>query len=663
MDHPDYIAELTKDWLDRDGTTFVHKRKTDRLDWDQELESKKGYSSFLLSAPSELQLIKRAYPIAKNILVAMNLPHKVELRTSRSSSYTDSRRVFVATKVFDEKGMEPEQKLDVFLGYTVHEGSHVLYTNFSCSPSEGHTPTEKKWIQHLSNIIEDEYIEQRLGDEKPGYANFLEAAKRYSFGRYDKELEKETDPEEKRDRFIELLNAFLYLVRYPARLTEETIEEYGEYLLQARNTLMPYPVCTEESYMAAEKIFDIFKEFLKDEKRRQEENQDGNDDNNGSGDKSQDPTSDGNPGEPSDGGDDSASEQNDSETDDDESQDGTTPGAGTDTDDDDAEELNDLINIILTDELSKIEKALIVLSPDASADRDFEDVADIIKKDDYISDIIEGTMEEGSTEDVVFIKEDDNKEQYLDDFEEIKKYIAPVRASIRSHFKDYRFVRHDQKHGKLESRKLADAFMGSRTVYLRKGEVNTDKIAVCILIDESGSMSCSGRMKAARRTAILLNEALKGIPDIDLFIYGHTGDILKSGSTEIHVYRENGHRPPFALGNSVARCENRDGLAILETARRVRKQTERPVLMFIISDGEPCADNYSGWAAIRDTKEKVKETERLGFSPVQICINSSYNPANMFDHFIKLENMDTLAISLTQTVKEALKRNTKSHTR
>ena len=94
---------------------------------------------------------------------------------------------------------------------------------------------------------------------------------------------------------------------------------------------------------------------------------------------------------------------------------------------------------------------------------------------------------------------------------------------------------------------------------------------------------------------------------------------------------------------------------------RVRKQTDEEVLMFVISDGAPAAQNYIGREAIAHTKACVQKAEGMGFRIVQICINASYDPALMFRHYVKLENLGSLAKDLGTEITKALQSRIKSH--
>lgn len=126
-----------------------------------------------------------------------------------------------------------------------------------------------------------------------------------------------------------------------------------------------------------------------------------------------------------------------------------------------------------------------------------------------------------------------------------------------------------------------------------------------------------------------------------------------SGATEIRVYREPGYTPKYSLGSVNDRRENRDGRAIEEVAFRVRKQTKEQVLYFIISDGEPSADNYRGDFAIHDTRDSVLRTEKLGFNIIQICVDKCYDPGKMFKNYLIMTDLNSLAVDLAKLIKKA----------
>lgn len=649
------IEKLSKDWLERDGESFVKIRTRGRLGWEESLKEGTPYSSYLLESPSMEELIKRAYALARNTISAMDIPSKVTVRLGSGGSCTEGRNVYVATDYFDDDALATGEKLDIFLGLTAHEGSHLLYTEFPMMrKAAGVHPLCAK----LLNIIEDERIERNLGEDKPGLANYLKAVKRHYFGRYSGM----TGGSEDASPLQKILNCILGLIRYPRLLREEEMLEFGELLLKVEKVLTPYPDSTASAERAAEKIFElIIKEYDRESGSAKEDPGEGKASPEESGrektspDKREDST------DESDSGD--SGEGTDSESD-----------SGEDNAEDTGEDLpsersrEESVKAMESD-LEKIAEALEEVAggpvqPDVegcSALRG-DQLAEAVSTDrELLAKICEGEVETGSSKEVIFSRQKEYRDGYMSALEEVKQYVPAVRKVVKGRCVEYSLTHLGMRSGVLDTGKLAEAVQGVPTVYKRQGEVRSDRACVCMLVDESGSMYRHGRMLAARKTAVLLNEALSSIPNIELFIYGHTADCERSGITELNIYREKGFAPKYALGSLEPRSNNRDGLAILETALRVRKQTKEEVLMFIISDGEPAAENYFGMRAIGHTKECVEKAEAMGFRIVQICINANYDPALMFRHFIKMENLGTLARDLGREIAKALSSKIKTH--
>ena len=649
------IEKLSKDWLERDGESFVKIRTKGRLGWEESLKEGTPYSSYLLESPSMEELIKRAYALARNTISAMDIPSKVTVRLGGGGSCTEGRNVYVATDYFDDDALATGEKLDIFLGLTAHEGSHLLYTEFPMmKKAAGVHPLCAK----LLNIIEDERIERNLGEDKPGLANYLKAVKRHYFGRYSGMTEGTEDA----SPLQKILNCILGLIRYPRLLREEEMVEFGELLLKVEKILTPYPDSTASAERAAEKIFElIIKEYGRESGSEKEDSGKGkalpeeSEKESPSPEESDDSTDGSDAGE--------SGEGTDSESD-----------SGEDNAEDTGEDLpsersrEESVKAMESD-LEKIAEALEEVAggpvqPDVegcSALRG-DQLAEAVSTDrELLAKICEGEVETGSSKDVIFTRQKEYRDGYMSALEEVKQYVPAVRKVVKGRCVEYSLTHLGMRSGVLDTGKLAEAVQGVPTVYKRQGEVRSDRACVCMLVDESGSMYRHGRMLAARKTAVLLNEALSSIPNIELFIYGHTADCERSGITELNIYREKGFAPKYALGSLEPRSNNRDGLAILETALRVRKQTKEEVLMFIISDGEPAAENYFGMRAIGHTKECVEKAEAMGFRIVQICINANYDPALMFRHFIKMENLGTLARDLGREIAKALSSKIKTH--
>ena len=617
------IDGLYEDWFDRDGETYVHKRTKGRLGWEKELEKDESYSTYFLEAPTQEDLIKRAYSLARDMIVVMDPPFKVNIKITTGEdamSATDGKTVYASTNMFDDPELSTGEKLDTFLGVVIHEGCHLLYTDLTWLSKVTRKVTRQIW-----NVIEDERIERLCGEHKPGLANFLEKSKYYFFDQYYLDFVVPREKEAKLTPFERLFNLFLSFIRYPKYIKEEEVIEFGHYLLAIKKVLFPYPKTTEQAVRTSYKVYDIIKELYKEEERKK------------------------------------AEEESKSEGDSSESESGT----GTELSE---KEIDARAEKRLAEDSAEIEDALSKLgglpksapaSIGGGKGLSASDLAGAVKADsELLGEICEGVAEVGTAKDTFFFKSPDNQKVYMESYGRIRKFIPAISKILKGHNVDYKLIHRSMRSGVLDTNKLADAFQGVPTVYVREGKVKTDNVSVCVLIDESGSM-LGERIRAARDTAVLINEALKDIGNVDLFIYGHSGDMKRSYSTELYVYREKGYAPKFSLGSVDARAQNRDGIAIYEVAQRVRKQTDNPVLFFILSDGAPCAGCYGGESAMTHVRDMVKKTEQLDMNVIQVCIYHSYDPSKMFKNFVIMDDMSKLPLELGRAIKKAALNNTK----
>lgn len=273
-------------------------------------------------------------------------------------------------------------------------------------------------------------------------------------------------------------------------------------------------------------------------------------------------------------------------------------------------------------------------------------------KDSLTMKILEGTVERGDSDKVFFEKPKGDRNDYLRDVRAVQKYVPRLKKILTGTDKNYDFNIQGCRSGILDTTKLTEAYQGVPQVYLRQGHVRTNKSTICVLIDESGSMGGKKEI-LARQAAILLNETFGKSLGVNLYIYGHTADIGSIGYINLSVYREGSHyNPKFSLSKSCAKSQNRDGDAILEVAKRVRKFTKENCIMFVISDGSPCANGYGGIPAIKDTAAKVKEAEKLGFGIIQISIDAVYGVKDMFDTYIDIGyNLEEMPKLLNEIVK------------
>ncbi len=581
------IDALQHDFLDRDQNTFVKIRRSNRLGWESMIPAGGSYSDIFRSEKCE-DVILEAYRMARDYIVAMDTPYRVTLRLSPERNCTDSKVVYLMTRMFDDESITVGQQVDTFVGLAIHEGCHLKYTDFTQMAG-----ARNRIVAKLINLIEDERIERLCGEQMPGYANFLTVCKYYMFSVYS---ERQTENAEKKGEKLSdgarLFNAILSIIRYPKSIIREDLEEFADYLYDVREVIIDFPKTSQQVTDAANAIYDIIRKFFEHQKQ---------------------------------------------------SSDSKSKGG---------------------EELGKLEEQLaedlsdLVGEPDASQSPiDREDMGSAVKKDcDMLAGLCENTVTIGNTSSAVLYKAPEDGDLYGDSLNRVRKYIPAISKALKGHCCEYGVIYRGMRSGTLDTSKIAEAYQGVQNVYVREGKIKSDKMAVCVLIDESGSMS-GEKIEAARDLAVLLKEAIGAIPLIDLYIYGHTHadrceDSYREGRrlAELQIYHEKGYTPKHALGSVYARSGNLDSVAIREAASRMRRISNcRQNLMFVITDGAP----NESCQTLADT---VKKVEKEGVNIVAVCIEPHFDPSELYTHCVTFKNMNTLAIDLGKMIKRTILR-------
>lgn len=593
------IDIITSDFLSRNGKNYTSQKSTGRLGWEALLESGSAYSSAMLSPKDEADLLRTAYGHARDMVIAMNTPFKVKIALTPDSSYTDGKTLAVATDMFDDTALSVGQKIDVFTGLAIHEGSHLLYTDFALLPK-----AENRITADLLNIIEDERIEMRTGQDRPGLANFLACAKYYYFDRHSSRMRSSSKP---LDRPTRLLNAILSMIRYPKTLEADDVKEFADTLFEVRNVIFPYPDTCQESLDAARKIYAIIRRFFKQEKKKRERQS-------GSG-KGPDGKASGKDGSPR-------------------------------TSDKDIEDS-------LKDALESIERDVTQRPSDGSdsGSLDMRRMSRSVLKDGCrLGKAVSGEIEIGRNAKVNIHTPKSNRELYMQSLERVRRHIPAMATALRGNGSDRTSELRGLRSGSLDTCRIAEAVQGVESIYRQQSVVKADRIAVCILVDESGSME-GEKITAARDAAVLLNEALASVRNVDLYIYGHTTEA--GAFVKLNAYREGkAAKEKHSLGSIEADRGNIDSKAIREAASRVRARTRERCLFFVISDGAPCENTDN-------VRKAVTELSRDGFSFVSIGIDFEYDPSTMYDHHVSLTDMSRLAPELGKMIKKAIMDNSK----
>lgn len=635
------------DWFGRKGKNYTSTYKgSTRLGWDTKVSG--SYSSFFAPDLNKRKLLRDSYRHACDIRDIMDIPRsiRIQLNVDAETSCTDGKTVIVSTKVYDDNKIDNNVKLDVFLGTTIHEFSHILYTDMA----EIRKNRPNKFLFNLFNTIEDERIEYNTTQNYPGYANFIGQAKYYYFDLLYKKAEKQDD-------LMDVLQNILYIVRYPARVDTKVIYRHQVLFDKIKKVLCDFGNNSKEAYDKAEKIYKLLLDYFKfpppppEEQQEGDEEQDQSDSSEGQSDS----------GEGQEGSDGSSDPQNskqssqkqdskDNEGSDKNSKTQSSPKSGSD-EGSAGKKKQEPIKAYTQEEIKQAAEKLaeqmrrLITSNTSLNSNEIKDEWDSKEIADEYKQI---------KDDVFIVKQEDYERRYKADFDTVKQHINGLVNTFSKFFVEQEYRLTGMRRGVLDTNKLAEAYQAVETVYSNKFKRTTPGLDVCVLIDESGSMSGTN-IASARKCAILLNEVFLRLKQCDFYVYGHTADNRHIGEVTINVYRDHWNRNRYALGKVESYSNNKDSVAIEETYKMVRKQTSKPLLMFVISDGAPNAYGLRGQPAVEKVKKVVNRIESNGDTLVcQIAIESHFRPQDMFNHYVVMTDMNTFPSDLSGYVMNTL---------
>jgi hypothetical protein len=184
------------------------------------------------------------------------------------------------------------------------------------------------------------------------------------------------------------------------------------------------------------------------------------------------------------------------------------------------------------------------------------------------------------------------------------------------------------------------------------------KLAVGFLIDESGSMSCADRITYARMTAIVLYDFCQSL-QIPVTIYGHTTSDYGAG-VDLYSYAEFDSidtSDRYRLMDMSARNGNRDGAALRYVAEHLCERPENQKLLIIISDGQPADTGYYGTEAEADLRGIKKEYSKKGLILFAAAIGSDKENIKRIyqDGFLDITRLEELPKNMALLVKQHLK--------
>lgn len=609
---------LLSDWLSgrRDASQgYIHKNTGKGI--GSTVGRGEAYSHQLtgdLEDLHPLELLRKARKTAEYLANTISpVPVKVVLGNSTGSYNTGGTDITLESDHFDRTDITAGEKTDILLGYAVHEAAHSLHTDFEENAKRLTGSDHPDLRKTLANILEDERIEYLVGDSFPGYINYVGEVKKHLWERLLNEKKGEKEPEH---AVAKVINSLLGAVRFPAMLDAAAVSEHFDELDAIRKVLTPYPMTTDELWNAVDGIMDVIRDLVKKEMEEEQKKQQEQQQKSGNG-------------QPSDG----QQGGNGGDT-------GENPsGEDSDADGSTCPSESDIENEI-DRQLGSAEAQKAMKQAEDCSGSTHEGGHDSVKLNEDSSQYVNDDRadrcegENGGSFFVLFPK--DNKNAYLRSRAEVQKHIPAASVALTYRSEDSDYCLQGMPSGKLNTNRFASYMAGNERIFTQQGHITCDKAAVCVLIDESGSMQ--SRLTQTRNAAVLINEAIKRIPKVDYYAYGFT-------TGRINVYSEGHLTGGFALGNTEADTGTPTGDAMRIAAQRIRRHTKSGVLMLVLTDGDS-----------NDNKQVSRQDKLLrkdGIIPIGIGIQTDC-VRQSFSDWMEVNDLATFPQQMARLTREHL---------
>ena len=273
--------------------------------------------------------------------------------------------------------------------------------------------------------------------------------------------------------------------------------------------------------------------------------------------------------------------------------------------------------------------------------------------------------------------------QYSKDFHFVIKRTIPIHSEERKAYKEsmialspisrslQRKVNAILKERNVEGKLTglpAGKRLAPRMMYHDDGKIfskplipdGSPKLAVCLLVDESGSMG-GEKIETAKKTALIVEDFLRCL-EIPHLIVGHSADEEDEHSVDLRIYAEFDsvdENDRYRCTMIRARDNNRDGAALLYSYERLLKRPEPRKLLLCITDGVPYARGYNGGAAAKDCRQTINDYERKGVSTVALAIDGDKQDLEDIyskNRFIDIKKLENLPVQISSILRRAILR-------
>ena len=585
-------------------------------------------------------------------VVDPNVKHTLHFATeSKNYSNMANGTIYVDGTLIEND----DDKLDIVAGLSIHEKLHLVHTKPLVKWEKDYSyrnnlnNAQSRLLHNIGNIIEDEYIESQLAKTHAGYIMYIEKVKEHFFGKHGHKID-----EMNGNPLADIMNTLLAMVRYPQSISADRRKKHAKHIQFFARALKDALTDRHSTFMAIDSLYNYMNQLAIEEAKKSKETDE-----------------------------EEILRRADERMKDIMKDWGDSADSMTE---EDLERMKDRLIERERDESKrssryeheeKLSEALAKFAKelaDYALDKDVisEELAERIESladSDYSEEMWDKSRALGLKQGgkITWKNQKATREYHKSSYDkaltEMKSAISSLKKKINLYGDTRINTIRNQRRGKLDKRMLHKIPLG-RVDLFKNVIIDEDKpLDVCLLVDESGSMG-TWKMRKARECAIALREALKDNQALNLWVFGHTADGYDwdgKSQTNMSVYWSPTYKADIkAMGAMRARSENRDGMAILASAERVKSESPSlgsNKLMIVISDGEPSADKYRFPIGVPHTKKCVRHLETQGWNIIQVGISGARENImkDMFTNYIMVEDTEQLPSQVSKIIRRVIK--------
>ena len=202
-----------------------------------------------------------------------------------------------------------------------------------------------------------------------------------------------------------------------------------------------------------------------------------------------------------------------------------------------------------------------------------------------------------------------------------------LRASLVFRSERPRYEVKLQRNGEMDDEELYRFGLGDDRLFTQRVVDVAPDTLLGLLVDMSGSMVGSN-LETAQRLAQLFLWATHDMEGVTTHVWGHTGDMLSSGSDIYQLWEPGDPQSRLGLISTITHGNNYDGYAIAWCADWMRNEEQPQKILIVLSDGYPQGHGYGGDTAERHMRDVCRWAAQEGVGVIQIAIDSVIRPGD-----------------------------------